>query len=90
MAGGRHIAWGAPSLLAILYVAIFPSFIAYLAFNRGVELIDVGRAGQFVHLMQTFGTFLAVVFLGETLRLHHDVGIGLIGCGLMLANRRAA
>jgi drug/metabolite transporter (DMT)-like permease len=90
LAAGRHILMGAPALLAIGYVAIFPSFIAYLAFNRGVELIGAGRAGQFVHLMQVFGTFLAVVFLGETLRFHHGVGIALIGCGLVLANRRTA
>jgi drug/metabolite transporter (DMT)-like permease len=72
-----------------MYVMIFPSLIAYLAYNRGVDLIGAGRAGQFMHLMQVFGTFLAVVFLGETLHLYHAAGIGLIAAGLLLANRRA-
>ena len=87
---GHHIVMGVPSLLTLLYVAIFPSLIAYLAFNRGVDLVGAGRAGQFVHLMQVFGTFLAVVFLGETLHLYHAAGIALIAAGLFLANRRAA
>ena len=86
---GRHIVMGIPSLLTLGYVMIFPSLIAYLAYNRGVDLIGAGRAGQFMHLMQVFGTFLAVVFLGETLHLYHAAGIGLIAAGLILANRRA-
>jgi drug/metabolite transporter (DMT)-like permease len=86
---GHHIVMGVPSLLTLLYVAIFPSLIAYLAFNRGVDLVGAGRAGQFVHLMQVFGTLLAVIFLGESLRPFHAAGIGLIAVGLYLANRRA-
>jgi drug/metabolite transporter (DMT)-like permease len=39
--------------------------------------------------MQVFGTLLAVVFLGESLRPFHAAGIGLIAVGLYLANRRA-
>jgi len=90
LADGRHIVMGIPSLLTLLYVAIFPSLIAYLAFNRGVDLVGAGRAGQFVHLMQVFGSFLAVVFLGETLHPYHAAGIALIAAGLVLANRRTA
>jgi drug/metabolite transporter (DMT)-like permease len=86
---GHHIVIGVPALLTLLYVAIFPSLIAYLAFNRGVDLVGAGRAGQFVHLMQVFGTLLAVIFLGESLRPFHAAGIGLIAVGLYLANRRA-
>jgi drug/metabolite transporter (DMT)-like permease len=88
LAEGRFIRWGVPALSAIVYVAIFPSFLAYLAFNRGVELIGAGRAGQYVHLMQVFGTILAVVFLGEIFHMFHAVGIALIAAGLLLANRR--
>jgi drug/metabolite transporter (DMT)-like permease len=88
MAVGRHIVPGAAAYAAMAYVAVFPSFLAYLAYNRGVELLGSARAGQYIHLMQVFGTVLAVGLLGERFRLFHAVGIGLIGAGLVLAQRR--
>jgi drug/metabolite transporter (DMT)-like permease len=85
---GRHIVPGWPAAAAIGYVAVFPSFVAYLTFNRGVELIGPARAGQYIHLMQVFGTLLAVTLLGESFHLFHAAGIGLIAVGLVLAQRR--
>ena len=73
------------SVFAILYSCVFPAFLAYLFYNRGVELVGPARAGQYVHLMPAFGVVLAVVFLGETLHPFHLAGIGLIGAGLWWA-----
>ncbi len=89
-AGGAMIEGGLPSYAAIAYTAVLPSFVAYLFFNRGVELIGPGRAGQSAHLMPVLGAILAVLFLGERFRLYHVVGIVLIAAGILLANRRAA
>jgi drug/metabolite transporter (DMT)-like permease len=75
------------TLLTILYVAVFPSILAYLCFNRGVALIGANRAGVFVYLMPVFGGILAIVFLGESFRLFHGVGIVLIASGIFLATR---
>lgn len=75
------------SLLTIGYVMIFPSILAYLCYNRGVELVGASRAGLFVHLMPVFGSLLAIVFLGESLRWYHGLGIVLILAGILLANR---
>jgi drug/metabolite transporter (DMT)-like permease len=88
-AGGARIEGGLPSYAAIAYTAVLPSFIAYLFFNRGVELIGPARAGQSAHLMPVLGAILAVMFLGERFHLYHVVGIVLIGAGILLANRRA-
>ena len=84
-AGGR-IQGGVPVWLAMAYMAIFPSFIAYLFFNRGIELVGATRAGQSWHLMPLFGSILAVAFLGETFHTYHAVGIALIGAGILLAS----
>lgn len=65
---------------------MFPSFIAYLFFNRGIELIGAGRAGQSWHLMPVFGSILAVLFLGETFYVYHAIGIAMIGAGILLAS----
>jgi drug/metabolite transporter (DMT)-like permease len=70
---------------AILYSCVFPAFVSYLFFNRGVELVGPARAGQYLHLMPVFGVLLAVLFLGETLHSYHIPGIALIATGLWLA-----
>lgn len=70
---------------ALVYSAIFPAAMAYLFYNRGVELIGAARAGQYIHLMPVFGILLAVIFLGETLHFYHAAGIALIAAGLWLA-----
>lgn len=80
-----HPAPGAAGVGAIAYLALFPSLLSYLFFNRGVELIGAARAGQFIHLMPLFGSVLAVLFLGERLQLFHLAGLALIGGGLLLA-----
>ena len=87
---GARITGGMPAYLAIAYIAVFPSLIAYLFFNRGVELLGASLAGQSMHLMPLFGSILAVLFLGEQFRAYHAVGIALIGTGILLASLRTA
>jgi len=70
------------ALGGILYVALFPSFLAYLCFNRGVELIGAGPAGQYMHLMPVFGAVLAVGLLGEPFHGYHAIGVALIATGI--------
>lgn len=86
LAAGATIHGGLPSYLAIAYTAVLPSFVAYLLFNRGVELIGAGRAGQSMHLMPLFGTILAVLFLHEQFRTYHAFGIAMIAAGIILAS----
>jgi drug/metabolite transporter (DMT)-like permease len=74
----------AASLASIAYVCVFPSLLAYLFWNRGVERVGPGRAGIFMHLMPVFGIVLAALFLGERLRAYHLGGIVLIFSGIVL------
>ncbi|MFN3653404.1 MAG: DMT family transporter [Armatimonadota bacterium] len=78
---------GGEALAAIGYVAVFPSLLSYLCFNRAVELIGANRTGQYLHLMPVFGSLLAWLFLGERLHGYHLAGIALIGAGIVLASR---
>ncbi|MEJ8574110.1 DMT family transporter [Microbaculum marinum] len=73
------------TVAACLYVAIFPSLIAYAFFNRGVELIGANRAGPFFSLMPLFGALMAVFFLGERFELFHAIGMVAILSGVALA-----
>jgi drug/metabolite transporter (DMT)-like permease len=72
----------------IAYTGIFPSVLAYLFWNRGVAEVGANRAGQFLHLIPVFGTLLAVIFLGESLKLFHLSGAALIFVGIYLAAPR--
>ena len=76
------------TVLAIGYVAIFPSIVSYLCFNRGVELVGANRAGLFIHLMPVFGSLMAILFLGESFYSFHAFGILLIAAGIFLATQR--
>ena len=86
-AAGHRLILDGPAAAALGYVAVFPSVVAYLFFNRGVELIGANRAGAFIHLMPLFGSIMAILLLGESFRLHHAVGVGLILSGVYFAAR---
>lgn len=81
----------APDLIGgivIVYAALFPGLIAQIFFIRSNELIGSNRAGIFFNLVPIFGTFLAVLLVGEPLRLHHVVALALVLTGIALAERR--
>src|ERR1700719_2449916 len=77
-----------PNLLSLLYVAVFPSTIAYLCFNRGVQLIGANRAAPFFHVVPVFGSAMAIVFLGEHPQAFHFIGFALVLIGVFVASRK--
>jgi drug/metabolite transporter (DMT)-like permease len=79
-----------PNLLSLLYVAVFPSTLAYLCYNRGVQLIGANRAAPFFHVVPLFGSAMAMVFLGERPQLFHVVGFALVLTGVFVASRKAS
>jgi drug/metabolite transporter (DMT)-like permease len=76
------------NLLTLFYVAVFPSTVAYLCFNRGVGLIGANRAAPFFHLVPVFGTVMSILFLGEHPQLFHFVGFALVLTGVFVASRK--
>jgi drug/metabolite transporter (DMT)-like permease len=72
-------------VLALLYIAIFPSIISYLVWNYAMKRLGAAVGGQYIHLMPLFGSVMAVLFLGEAIQLFHIVGALLIGMGLWLS-----
>lgn len=84
---GHHVVVSLPSLLAIAYTGIFPAFLGFVCWNRGVAEVGPARAGLFIHLMPVFGIVLSAVFLGERPELYHALGIALIFFGIWLNTR---
>ncbi|WP_291868800.1 DMT family transporter [Bradyrhizobium sp.] len=78
------------NLLTLFYVAVFPSTVAYLCFNRGVHLIGANRAAAFFHVVPMFGAAMAIVFLGERPQPFHVIGFALVLTGVFIASRRPA
>jgi drug/metabolite transporter (DMT)-like permease len=70
----------------VAYVAVFPSILSYLFWNRGVQLIGANRAGLFICLVPVFASALAITFLGERLHAYHVMGLALIVAGFLLVN----
>lgn len=70
-----------------IYVGIFPSLLAYLFWNHGVQTIGPTRSAVFIYLMPVFASILAVSFLDERLHPYHAVGGLLILAGLYLVSR---
>ncbi|MFN3583799.1 DMT family transporter [Phenylobacterium sp.] len=89
IAAGRRITATPEALAGIAYVAVFPSFLAYLFYNRGVELAGAARASQYLHLQPIFGAVLAVLLLGEAFRPYHAAGMALILAGILVSGRKA-
>lgn len=75
------------TFLSFAYVAIFPSILSYIFYNRGVELIGANRAGLISYLTPVLGSILAILLLGESFRWFHAAGILLIMAGVFIATR---
>jgi drug/metabolite transporter (DMT)-like permease len=74
------------TFIAIAYVSIFPSVLAFAAWNRGVEIIGANRSGPFLHLVPIFTATLGSIILGEHLAAYHVIGFVLILSGVWLAS----
>jgi len=89
-ASGRVLHFDLAAVATIAYMATLPSLVAYLFYNRGVELIGPNRAAPFYHLIPIFGSALAIVFLGERPELYHAVGYAFVLTGVAVASTRAS
>ncbi|MEP6657953.1 MAG: DMT family transporter [Betaproteobacteria bacterium] len=87
MAFGRHMSVTYTNIATLFMVGLFSSVLAYIFWNRGVELVGPSVAGLFVHLMPVFGVVLAWIFLDERLAPFHLAGIALILTGIGITSR---
>ncbi len=76
------------SLAAVAYIGIFPGFVSYVFYNRGVAEVGANKASLFIHLMPVFGTLLAAIFLAEVPQWYHFLGIALIFTGIAMTMKR--
>lgn len=87
--GGRF-ALNTVNIASIVYAALFPSVLAFIFWSQAVREVGPNKAGFFLYLMPVFGAILSAVFLGESIRSFHLIGIVLIFSGIHLTTRSAS
>jgi drug/metabolite transporter (DMT)-like permease len=85
---GARIQFSLKAFGSIVYVAVFPSILSYLFWNKAVSMVGANKAGIFIHLIPVFSTFMAFVLLGERFELYHLPGIVFIFSGIFLATSK--
>jgi drug/metabolite transporter (DMT)-like permease len=76
--------------VTVLYATFVTTVLAYVAWNRGVDIVGAPRASAFLHTVPVFSVVLATTILGETVEVYHLLGFFLILAGVSLAARPSA
>jgi drug/metabolite transporter (DMT)-like permease len=87
---GRNFSYGMVSLTAwssVLYMALFPSVIAYLIYYHALAHMTASRVSAFSYLQPVFATIMGVVILGESLGAPVIAGGTAILTGVYMAER---
>ncbi len=74
-------------VLSIVFVALFPSIVAYFCWNRGIDAVGPRRGGLYICLIPVFASILAISLLGETLKAFHLAGMFMIVVGMIIFSR---
>lgn len=80
--GGFELSKG--NLIALGYVSVFPSLLAFYFWIKGVEVLGANVSSMFLYLAPPIAAVMAWFFLGERLGWHHLVGEVLIVIGFFL------
>ena len=75
------------TVLGVFYLAIFASIVAYLFYNRAVEIAGANKAGQVSYILPILGSILAIFLLDETFQIYHAIGFMLILSGVYFGSK---
>jgi drug/metabolite transporter (DMT)-like permease len=84
-AGARPPAVTPATILAVVYIGIFPSVVAYLSWNEGVRRVGPAKATAFFNMLPVFGALFGVVLLNEPFGPPQIAGGALIIAGSLFA-----
>ena len=72
-------------ILGVIYIGVVATAIAFLFWNKGMQLVDASRGGVYFFFQPLVGTFLGWFFLDEQIGFGFCVGAFLILSGVLLA-----
>lgn len=73
--------------IAVLYVGIFASLLAFLSWNKAIELVGASKAGLVYYSLPVLSGFSAWLVLGEPLGLVHVLSMVIVVVGIIFASR---
>jgi drug/metabolite transporter (DMT)-like permease len=85
---GATVQWSPGVAVALLYVAVGPSVIAYRCWGQGVTLVGPAVAAFFSNLTPLFAALLSAAVLGEAPQAYHGLAFLLIVAGIAVSSRR--
>lgn len=81
----QPIHWGPGLALALVYLAVGPSLIAYRCWSLGVAEAGPAMAAFFGNLTPVFAALMSAAMLGEWPQWYHGVAFLLIGSGIVVS-----
>ena len=86
--GTAAIAWSGWVLLALLYVAVGPSIVAYRCWGLGIAAGGPALAAFFANLTPVFAAAMSAALLGELPRWFHALAFAMIVAGIVVSSSR--
>lgn len=86
--GGPQLPVSAEALTSLLLIAVFPSVLSYLLWNRALAVIPAARAGVFLNLITVF-TVAFTLLAGQPFTIGQLVGGAIVIVGVVVANAQA-
>jgi DME family drug/metabolite transporter len=73
-------------ILILIYLAVVPMALAYLAFGYGLRMLSAATVTTLTLFEPLVATVLAVIVVGERLSTTGWLGFGLVGVGLVIVS----
>lgn len=75
-------------IIAIIYLGVFPSVVAFLLWNRGIAQVGPSKAAMFYNLLPVFTAVMSYFVLGEIPKGYHLIGGTLVLWGVIWGTKR--
>lgn len=84
------ITWSLGTVAGLAYLVIFPSWLSYLLWTKGISAIGATRGEIFTHLIPLSAGLLSIIFLGTKLSTYHIESVIAIAIGVFLCSRHSS
>lgn len=83
--GGPSLPATGPGAASLLFIAIFPSVLSYLLWNRALTVLPAGGAGVFLNLITVF-TAILTILAGQAYTPAQMIGGATVIAGVIITN----